>query len=82
MKIPSMKRVKVTSPQELDVWLTKYDGTPGSVMLVTHADAAHKDHVSREQVQGVLGVHGWAAGVRYTLNATLLGHVITKQNAR
>ncbi len=79
MNIPNLKRVKISSEQELRVWLNKHPNQEQSVMLVTHNKKFLEKHVSREQVQGALIEHGWADGPRYTLNAHLIGHVISKR---
>ena len=76
MSVPNLKRVSVSSEQELAGWLARQPGAAGPVMLVTRARASHRNHVSREQVGRVLADHGWTAGPRYTLNGDLLGHVI------
>jgi len=79
--IPSLKRLTISSQGQLESWLAKHSGGAQSVMLVTHANASHPDYVGREHVAEALAVHGWQAGRRYTLNADLLGHVITKPAA-
>ena len=76
--IPDLKRVRISSEEQLDAWLARHPHREGGVMLVTHADAAHRKHVSREQVGRALAAHGWTAGPRYTLNAGLLGHKIAR----
>ena len=81
MQIPTLKRITVTSEQQLGIWLAKQSAQAESVMLVTHTKASHKTYVSREQVEQMLAAHGWIAGRRYTLNPDLLGHVISKAGA-
>lgn len=78
MTIPTLKRVKITSIQELRTWLAKNADHAGSVMVVTQSAPDSENYVSVDAVGGALGDHGWQAGRRYTLNKTLLGHVITK----
>lgn len=77
MSMPNLKRVRIFSELELSTWLDKNSGHE-SVMLVTHSDASHKKHVSREQISDVLAKHGWKEGFKYTLSSTLLGHVISR----
>ena len=76
--IPSIKRINISSELELDTWLRKSSTQDGSVMLVTHSDASHRKHVSREQIAKVVEDHGWEAGTRYTLSSHLLAHVISR----
>ena len=78
MKIPNLKRVKISSEQELRIWLAKHPHQEECVMLVTYSNASRPKYVSREQVRDALTAHGWVAGPRYTLNAILMGHVISK----
>ncbi len=79
MAIPNLKRIKVSSEQELRNWLAKQSDQEQNLMLVTYNEASRDKYVSREQVRDALIEHGWAAGTRYTLNGNLLGHVISKQ---
>lgn len=80
MNIPSLKRVKISSEQDLNNWLTKHSSQEQSVMLVTHNKSSLEKHISREQVQDAIIKHGWVDGPRYTLNAHLVGHVISKHH--
>ena len=77
MSMPNLKRVKVSSVQELESWLKENTDFHQCVMLVTQADASHRKFISREQVGQTIEKHGWNAGKRYTLGSGLLGHVIT-----
>lgn len=81
MKTPNLKRISISSEQELDIWLASHSDQSQSVMLVTHTKPSHRNYVSGEQVREALAAHGWIAGPRYTLNADLLGHVIAKSDA-
>ncbi len=78
MNIPKLKRIRISSEEDLRIWLAGHSGQEGSVMLVTSTKAASRPHVSRAQVGDALAAHGWIGGPRYTLNATLVGHVITR----
>lgn len=78
MGIPNLKRVKVSSEQELRAWLNKQPDEDQSVMLVTYTKTSRDKHVSHEQVHEALVEHGWASGRKYTLNSHLLGHLISK----
>lgn len=78
MTIPNLKRVKVSSVQELRNWLARHPDHDDSVMLVTHDKTARQKHVSRDQLHDVLAAHGWTGGRRYTLNGTLIGEVISR----
>lgn len=77
MNIPNLKRIKISSVLELTTWLAKNPDQEEDVMLVTHTKASGPNHVSHEQVREALDAHGWRAGFRYTLNATLIGHLIS-----
>ena len=79
MGIPNLKRVKITSEQELKVWLTKQPDQEQSVMLVSYTKTSRDKHVSCEQVHEALSLYGWTSGRRYTLNRHLIGHVISRQ---
>jgi hypothetical protein len=81
MTIPSLKRIKVASEQALNDWLAAQPEGPQSVMLVTFNKAAPARSVSRDQVARAVQDHGWVAGRRYTLNKTLVGHVISRPQA-
>lgn len=76
--MPNLKRIKIISEKELQVWLTKQPDQIENVMLVTFADTTHEKHVSREQISAALSEHGWSAGFKYTLRGNLLGHVISR----
>lgn len=77
MTIPNLKRLKISSEQELRFWLSKQAGQVQSVMVVTYSEASHDRYVSRAQVAEALDAHGWVSGFSYTLNGNLLGHVIS-----
>jgi hypothetical protein len=81
MSIPNLKRVRISSVQELESWLAKQSDQAQSVMVVTYSEATHDKFVSHDQVGDVLTAHGWDAGRRYTLNGNLIGHVMSKQQA-
>lgn len=81
MKIPNLRRIKVTSQAELAKWLATNADHPESVMLVTHCRPSSPNHVSREEVAQALAAHGWEAGPRFTLNDALIGHVIARRPA-
>lgn len=78
MMVPTLKRIKVSSEEALTSWLSQHRGAEDCVMLVTYSDASSAKHVSRERVADALAAHGWVPGARYTLNGSLLGHVIRK----
>lgn len=79
MGVPNLKRVKVSSEQDLRNWLGKQPVDAQSVMLVTCCDTCSDKYLSREQVGDALDQHGWVSGFSYTLNGNLLGHVINKR---
>ena len=78
MSIPAMKRVTISSAQQLDDWLRMQPADASTVMLVTHNQRSSDKHVSTAEVQTAIGEYGWQAGFRYSLNPHLTGHVIRK----
>ena len=81
MRIPDLKRIRITSADDLRHWLARNADFADRVMLVTHARSTDARHVSREDVVDVLAENGWVGEARYTLNATLLGHVIRRKRS-
>ncbi len=75
MAIPKLKRIKVSSTQELLNWLARNAEYEQEVMLVTCNKKSRDKFVSSEQVRYALNRHGWAAGRSYTLTGNLVGHV-------
>ncbi len=75
MHIPNLKRVKVSSVQELRNWLGKGPDQHQRVMIVTCNKTSTGKFLSRESVQNTLAEYGWAVETRYTLNGNLVGHV-------
>lgn len=75
MIIPGLKRIKVSSEQELRTWLAKNAGCGHEVMIVTCNQTSSVKHVSGSQVRAALHEHGWTAGRSYTLAGNLNGHV-------
>ena len=75
MRIPKLKRVKVSTVQQLATWGAKHATPTQQVMIVTCNATSRDKHLSRDQVSGVLGPHGWDIGRSYTLDGTLVGHI-------
>jgi|GEM_PF-3871793 len=50
MNIPKLKRIKISTIQELQTWLNKNRDQEEYVMLVTHNKTYQSNHISREQV--------------------------------
>ncbi|WFE88481.1 hypothetical protein K1718_20280 [Roseibium porphyridii] len=75
MLIPNLKRIKVSSVQELRSWLGKSPIQNQRVMIVTCNKTSARKFLSRESVQKTLAEYGWAVETRYTLNGNLVGHV-------
>ncbi len=71
-RLPALKRITINSELELDVWLSKNIDAAESVLIVTHADASHRKHVSREQSAALLEKHGWTSGSGYTVGSSKL----------
>ena len=78
MIIPKLKRIKVSSEQELRNWLTKNPDQMQDVMIVTCNKKSRDKHLSRDQMQDVLAQNGWLARCSYTLLGNLDGHVISR----
>lgn len=77
MIIPKLKRIKVSSEQELRNWLAKNSDCKQEVMIVTCNKKSREKHVSNDQLREALGEIGWAVGRSYTLDGNLVGHVIS-----
>lgn len=75
MIIPKLKRVKISSEQELKTWLAKHAGQKQTVMFVTCNKKSPEKHVSSHQVRSALREGGWSAGRSFTLVGNLEGHV-------
>lgn len=75
MIIPKLKRIKVSSAQELRNWLAKNSEREQEVMIVTCNKKSRDKHISSDQVRDALCENGWAAGQSYTLDGNLVGHV-------
>jgi len=78
MAIPNLKRIKVTSLEQLSAWLSKQPSAPQQVMLVTLTSKTNTHYISREDIDTAVQTHGWSIGFKYTLKGDLLGHVISK----
>lgn len=73
--IPSLKRVKVETRQELETWLTRNAGGSEDVMIVTRGKRSSDTTLSRQDVRQALQDASWRAGRSYTLNGNLVGHI-------
>ena len=75
MTIPKLKRVKVSSEQELRSWLAKNGGVAQHVMIVTCNKTSPDKYIRSEDVRRALLEQGWTAGQSFTLSGNLTGHV-------
>ncbi|WP_298857940.1 hypothetical protein [uncultured Sulfitobacter sp.] len=75
MTIPKLKRVKVSSEQELRNWLAKNSKHGQEVIIVTCNKKSPDKHISSDQVRNAFGELGWASDRSYTLDGNLVGHV-------
>jgi citrate lyase synthetase len=73
--IPQLKRIKVSSEEELHNWLRKNSDLAEEVMLVTCGQKSRNKHISSAVVRRVLSENGWSAGKSYTLVGNLEGHI-------
>ena len=78
MVIPSLKRIKVSSSDELENWLAKNSTFDRDIMFLTCSKKTSGKYLSSAAVRDVLARQGWAAGRSYTLNGDLLGHVASR----
>lgn len=78
MKLDGLKRVNITSAQQLDSWLHKHADQTGDVVLVTRTDHAPDKHVGLEHMLRALAAHGWISARSYTLGSTKIGHVVRR----
>ena len=76
MGIPALKRVKVTSEQQLRTWLRQSRPDLREVMIVTNNRRSRETYLGTAQVRDVVGETGWTAVMSYTLPGNQLGHVI------
>ncbi|MEP5760573.1 MAG: hypothetical protein ABJ327_14920 [Litoreibacter sp.] len=77
MLVPKLKRIKVSSEQELRNWLAKNTDHEKEVMIVTCNKKSRDKHISSDQVRNALSANGWACGKSYTLDGNLTGHVVS-----
>lgn len=77
MIIPKLKRIKVSSEDELRTWLAKNKGPAQEIMIVTCNATSRNKHVSGTQVRMAAQDHGWKVGSSYTLAGNLNGHVVS-----
>lgn len=76
MHIPKLKRVKVSSEDELRNWLAKNTELRQDVMIVTCNKKSRDKHLSSNQVRELVREKGWNIGRSYTLVGNLEGHVV------
>ena len=77
MTIPNLKRIKVSSEQELRTWLSKNSERQQEVMIVNCNKKSRDKHISSDQVRDAVGESGWNAGRSFTLDGNLVGHVVS-----
>lgn len=77
MPKPNVKRIKVSTEQELRNFLAKESGPCQEVMIVTCNAGSRDKHIGSEQVRSAAREHGWTPGRSYTLDGNLVGHVIS-----
>ena len=76
MTMPKMKRIRVSTDQELRNVLAKKSGASQEVMIVTGNAKSRENHISSERVRQVAQESGWQPGPSYSLSGNLLGHVV------
>ena len=77
MSIPKLKRIRVSSEQDLRNWLVRNSDQSQEVMIVTCNKGSRDKHVSRELVLDQASQNGWEAARSYTLDGGLVGHVVS-----
>ncbi len=75
--MPKLKRVKVSTEQELRNWLNKNSDQEQEVMIVTCNQKSRDKFISIDRVRDAVVQSGWNAGRSYTLDGNLVGHVIS-----
>lgn len=75
MTIPVLKRIKVSTEEDLRTWLGKHSGYPRDVMIVTCSKTSRNSYLGSAQVRDIVRRSGWTAGRSYTLDGDLMGHV-------
>lgn len=75
MVIPKLRRIKVSSADELRRWLAKNTDRTQDVMIVTCNARSPDKHIESDQVRTALAAFGWVSGRCYTLSGNLNGHV-------
>lgn len=75
MTLPNLKRVKVSTPQELRTWLTKTGEDCSEVLIVTCGRKSKDKHIPGADVRRTIAEHGWIAGRSYSMIGNLQGHV-------
>ena len=78
MRVPKLKRIKVSSERELNDRLAGHSAPGQRVMLVTCNKKSPGKYLSRAQVRDALAEHGWREGPSYTLDGHLVGRVISR----
>ena len=71
----NLKRIKVSSLEEIALWLRRNDTAPREVMFITLGNTSGDRHIPSHAVRKVLSDHGWTPGATYTLPGNLEGHV-------
>lgn len=77
MPIPKMKRIKVSTEQELRNFLAENSGHQQEVMIVTCNAKSPDKHISSERVRDAVRENGWNRGRSYTLDGNLVGHIVS-----
>ena len=77
MTISKLKRIKVSTVQELRAWLRKSSEHQQQVMIVTCNKKSRDKYISSIQVRDAAREHGWNAGRSYSLDGNLMGHVLS-----
>ncbi|MFT6945320.1 MAG: hypothetical protein ACJAUW_001902 [Yoonia sp.] len=80
MSIPNLKRVRVSSEAELRRWFALGSEQMEPVMLVTYNRTSADKNVSHDQEHAAMDAYGWVHGQKFTLNKSLIGHVIRREN--
>ncbi|WP_368187963.1 hypothetical protein [Aestuariibius sp. HNIBRBA575] len=76
MTIPKLKRIKVSTEQDLKNWVGQNPNLTQDVMIVTCNKTSRSRYLCNDQIDAVLQSHNWQTTRRYTLNGNLVGHVI------
>ena len=76
-----LRRIKVSSLDQLRTWVSANVNQRRDVMIVTNSKPNSRHYISSAQVRAVLSDFGWQAGPSSTLKGGLMEHVARPNHA-